>query len=293
MQLHEQGKFDLDDDVSPALGIPLRNPNHPNIPITYRMLLTHTTSINDTTGYFSYAVVDPQRTKEYWRAYNQYEPGTEYQYCNLGFNLLGGLVEIHSGERFDLYVKNHILDPLGLHANFNVDTFDRSEFVTLYDFENDQFNASPDAYRSRAADLENYIMGRSTPIFSPTGGMKIAPKDLAKHMLVQINQGTWSGVQVLKPQSVAAMQAPYEYADGRVGEYGFAISTTTKLIEGEIMKGHTGSAYGLYSAMFFEPEKKFGFVMMTNGYEAKRGENGFLTIQSDVINALYNIFIKK
>ena len=293
MQLYEQGKFDLDDDVSPALGLTVRNPNHPDIPITYRMLLSHTSSLNDNLGYFTLDVIDPDKNVESRKAYNAYAPGTDYEYCNLGFNTLGTLVEIHSGERFDLYMKKHIIEPLGLNAGFNVDAFDRNQFVTLYDYENGTFKEARDAYRSRAADLENYTMGRSTLIFSPTGGMKLAPKDLAKHMLVQINQGAWNGVRILKPESVKAMQTPYEYADGKESVYGFAISTSTRLIDGETMKGHTGSAYGLYSAMFFEPEKKFGFVMMTNGCEPKRGGNGFLSIQSDVINALYNIFIKE
>ena len=293
MQLREQGKFALDDDVSPALGFTVRNPNYPDIPITFRMLLSHTSSLNDNAGYFSLDVIDPQATPTYSQSYNQYAPGTGYEYCNLGFNMLGTLVEILSGERFDLYIKNHIINPLGLNAGYNVDDFDRSMFVTIYEYEDGQFVESPDAYRSRADELKNYIMGRTTPIFSPTGGMKIAPKDLAKHMLVQMNQGTWNGVQIITPESVQAMQTPYDYKDGRVSEYGFAISTTTKLIEGETLKGHTGSAYGLYSAMFFSPEKKFGFVMMTNGVMAKRAGNGFLTIQSDVINALYDIFIKE
>jgi len=291
MQLHEQGKFDLDQDVSPAFSFPVRNPNHPDIPITYRMLLTHTSSLNDTTGYFNYDVIDPQKTEEFWRAYNQYAPGTGYNYSNLGYNLLGGLVEIHSGERFDLYIKNHIIDPLGLNAGFNVDALDRSQFVTIYEYENGQFVASPDAYYNPKNRLEHYSLGRTTPIFSPTGGLKIAPKDLAKHMLVQINQGTWNGVQILKPESVATMQTPYEYPDKRASGYGFAIGTTTGLIQGETLKGHTGSAYGLYSAMYFEPEKKFGFIMMTNGYPAKY-EGNFLTIQLQVIRALYDIFIK-
>ena len=291
MQLYEQGKFDLDDDVSVVLGLPVRNPNYPDIPITYRMLLTHTSSLNDTTGYFSFDVIDPEKTKETWRAYNQYAPGTQYEYCNLGFNMLGALVEIHSGERFDLYIKSHIIDPLGLNAGFNVDIFEQLQFVTLYNYEDGQFVESLDVYRSRAVELENYIMGNTTPIFSPTGGMKIAPKDLAKHMLVQINRGSWNGVQILKPESVMAMQTPFEYP-GKSEDYGFAIATTTKLINGETLKGHTGSAYGLYSAMFFEPEKKFGFVMMTNGCPAERSDNGFLTIQSEVINKLYEIFIK-
>jgi len=290
MQLREQGKFALDDDVSPVLGFTVRNPNYPDIPITFRMLLSHTSSMNDNAGYFSLDVIDPQVTPTYSRSFNQYAPGTGYEYCNLGYNTLGTLVEILSGERFDLYMKNHIIDPLGLHAGYNVDDFDPSEFVTIYEYEDDQFVASPDAYRSRADELGNYIMGRTTPIFSPTGGMKIAPKDLAKHMLVQMNQGTWNGVQIITPESVEAMQTPYDYQDGRESWYGFAISTNPKLIEGEMMKGHTGSAYGLLSAMFFNPEKKYGFVMMTNGVQPGRSEYG---IQADVVRALYKIFIEE
>ncbi|MFN3393648.1 MAG: serine hydrolase domain-containing protein, partial [Candidatus Thermochlorobacter sp.] len=45
MQLYEQGKFKLDDDVSSALGFTLRNPYFPNEPITYRQLLQHTSSL--------------------------------------------------------------------------------------------------------------------------------------------------------------------------------------------------------------------------------------------------------
>jgi len=294
MQLLEQGKYGLDDDVSGALGIVVRNPNYPDIPITYRMLLTHTSSLNDTTGYFSFDVIDPAVTKEVWRAYNQYAPGTQYEYCNLGFNLLGALVEIHSGERFDQYVAAHILQPLGIVGGYNVDLLDRNQLVNIYEYSKSkgEFVHSPDAYQSRAKALENYTPGRTTPIFSPTGGMKIAPKDLAKHMLVQMNQGSWNGVKILAPQSVTLMQTPYEHPEVDAG-YGFAIRTTEKLIDGEILKGHTGSAYGLYSAMFFEPAKGFGFVMMTNGYPSKYGDNGFVTIQSDVINKLYEIYIKQ
>jgi hypothetical protein len=60
------------------------------------------------------------------------------------------------------------------------------------------------------------------------------------------------------------------------------------------MTGHTGGAYGLVSAMYFNPAGKFGFIMMCNGYDSTipRCDNGFTRIQSDVINALYDIFIR-
>ncbi len=295
MQLHEAGKFNLDDDVSIALGIPVKNPKYPDTPITYRMLLSHSSSLSDKNGYFSLDVIDPKKNDSTANAYNDYIPGSKYEYCNLGFNTLGALVEIHSGERFDQYIKNHIIDPLKLNAGFNVNMLDANQFVRIYEYEDGKYTWAPEAYAPRKEQIENdYVLGRSTPIFSPTGGMKIAPKDLAKHMLIQMNAGTYDGVTILKPESVKAMQTPYQYEGHNLEEdYGFALKVTDKLIAGETLVGHTGSAYGLYSAMFFSPEKKFGIVMMTNGSILKRGENGFLTIQSDAINALYDVFIKE
>ncbi|NDW13739.1 class A beta-lactamase-related serine hydrolase [Bacteroides sp. 214] len=292
MQLNEAGKFNLDDDVSDAFGILVRNPHYPDVSITYRMLLSHTSSLSDKMGYFTFDVIDPVASPEdYKKVYNETIPGSVYEYCNLGYNMLGALVEIHSGERFDKYIKAHILDPLGVNAGFNVDELDAKQFVSLYNYEQGSFIYSPDAYSSRSEALADYTMGRTTTVFSPTGGMKIAPKDLAKHMLIQINKGSFNGVTILNEPSVTTMQTPYMYGE-KVFDYGLSIQTTDRLIPGEVMKGHTGSAYGLYSAMFFEPEKKFGFVMMTNGCPPKRGENKFLSIQSDVINALYEVFIK-
>ena len=47
MQLWEQGLFNLDDDINNYLPFQVRNPSHPNDPITFQMLLTHTSSIYD------------------------------------------------------------------------------------------------------------------------------------------------------------------------------------------------------------------------------------------------------
>jgi len=76
--------------------------------------------------------------------------------------------------------------------------------------------------------------------------------------------------------------------------YCLALKRTTNLIPGEELTGHTGSAYGLYSAMFFEPEKKFGLVMMTNGTtrDYARYVDDFAPVQRDVLRILYKVFIK-
>ena len=56
-----------------------------------------------------------------------------------GIQYVGVLVEIHSSERFDQYVRNNILDPLGVYASFNVNDLDTNRFATLYAFEEGQF----------------------------------------------------------------------------------------------------------------------------------------------------------
>ena len=298
MQLYEAYCFDLDDDISIALGFPVRNPSFPDIPITYRMLLSHTSSLSDKGGYFTLDVIRPDITPDVSESFNDYAPGTKYQYCNLGFNTLGTLVEIHSHERFDEYIRNNILDPLGVYASFNVNDLDSTRFATIYTWEDGCFVPSPQAYNPRKQEIEKYKWGRSTTLLSPTGGMKISAPDLARHALVQINDGFLDGREILSAESVALMQTP-QSPGGRDTEnktcgYGLALEKTDALIEGEIMTGHTGSAYGLYSAMFFQKEKKFGFVVLCNGCNTSipRRDNGFMPIQTDVINALYELFIR-
>jgi len=56
------------------------------------------------------------------------------------------------------------------------------------------------------------------------------------------------------------------------------------------MKGHTGSAYGLYSAMFFEPKEKFGIVVITSGCHAGYTD-GFNDVIKKTVNCLYNDLI--
>lgn len=84
------------------------------------------------------------------------------------------------------------------------------------------------------------------------------------------------------------MQHPLSEEEG----YGFAIMNSSKLISGTLLRGHTGSAYGLYSAMFFQPEKKYGFVVITNGCDPGY-TNGFSTLLWETINSLYGAFIQK
>jgi CubicO group peptidase (beta-lactamase class C family) len=289
MQLAENGKLSLDDDVGDLLGFPVRNPKFPGTIITLRMLLSHRSSINDSQGYFSLDAIDPSKNADGSKCYNDYEPGKGYQYCNLNYNLTGTIIEKISGERFDQYVKKHITDPLGLKAGYCVDSLDASSFAKIYEYRTDssKFIHAPAAYAPRSAEIAAYVMGRSTPIFSPTGGMKISAVDLARYMVMHSRMGRFEGGRIISKKSAGMMRTVLSEKEG----YGLALLTTDKLISGERMLGHTGSAYGLYSAMFWHPTKKFGFIVISNGCHPGYSE-GFNTVIRKTVNGLYDVFIR-
>src|SRR5262249_18790043 len=131
MQAHERGAFDLDDAIDARLPFPVRNPSFPDVPITYRMLLTHTSSINDTDevddhvakGHDSpipLATFLPQYlapggayyTKGSWDRHHA--PGTRYAYSNVGASLAGELVERIGGESLEAICQKQIFGPLGM-----------------------------------------------------------------------------------------------------------------------------------------------------------------------------------
>lgn len=289
MQLIEAGKLSLSDDFSNLVGFKIRNPKYSETVITLKMVMSHTSSINDSQGYFNLDIINPDKNPGWAKCYNDYEPGKQYQYCNLNYNMVGTIIEKLSGERFDGYVKHHILSPLGLYGGYCVDSLDNALFATLYEYDSasKKFTPAPLAYAPRREEIKNYIMGYSTPVFSPTGGMKISATDLAKYMTMHMNKGKYKGARIISRKSARLMQTKISDEEG----YGLAIMNINDLIPGKILTGHTGSAYGLYSAMFFYPKKKFGFVVITNGCNPTY-TNGIIDVLSTTIKILYDNLIK-
>ena len=284
LQLVEQGRLSLDDDVGELLGVPVRNPGFPDHAITLRMLLNHTSSITDSQRYGSLDIINPDASDSWRESYSEHVPGEEYEYSNLGYNMVGAIIEQASGQRFDRYVKEHVLEPLELYGGHWPDALDADRFARIYRYrEGEGFVHSEAAYAPLGEGLVDYRLGYSAPMFSPTGGMKISAPDLATYMLMHMNQGQWAGARIISPEHAALMQTPAVRIDDDSG-YGLALRTDRALIPGVTLVGHTGSAYGLYSSMFFDAEGKYGFVVITNG---TRDPN----VRTDVNRALYRHFI--
>ncbi len=290
LQQVEQGKLSLKDDVSDLLGFTVRNPKYPDIPITLEMLLSHTSSINDSQGYWTTIdIINPDINTSASACYNDYAPGSGgYEYCNLNLNLAGTILERVSGERFDQYVVNHVLRPLGLYGGYCVDSLDKSRFAHLYswDADNQKFVDNYDeAYAPRSEKVANYTMGHDALIFSPTGGMKISGLDLARYMTMHMNYGTTpDGVRIISEESSRDMQMPRSEPE----HYGLNLWLADDYVPGITLVGHTGGAYGLSSAMFFHPEDKYGFVIICSGSHDAEGTHNVL---HQGIQRMYKYFI--
>lgn len=295
LQLMEQGRLSLDDDISDLIGFQIRNPHHPDVPITLRMVLSHTASFRDKEDYSTLDHINPAVYGDCAESYFDYAPGQGYNYSNLGLNLAGTILEKVSGVRFDQYIMTHVMAPLGLHASHNVDLLDTARIAKIYHLDGDNYVESR-AYVSVAHRLEDYTMGYSAPIFSPTGGVKICPRDLATYMMMHMNYGELNGVRLISEASSRLMQTPVWIAQNKNEErYGLCLWEFENFIHddkynrpGHLLVGHTGDAYGLRSLMLWSPEDNWGIVAMTNGYTI----NPNLDIVEAMGNAIYDAAIR-
>ena len=123
MQQYEEGKIDLDEDISTYLGYEMRNPNFPNIPISTRSLMTHQSSLanptnleaSDIVAVFTDSVFNmadwvkdymiPGESKYTPGVWKNYSPDTQHSNSNLGVTILAHLVEKVSGMNFRDYAK--------------------------------------------------------------------------------------------------------------------------------------------------------------------------------------------
>ena len=243
MRLVESGQIDLDADVGRYLGTPLRNPAFPAEPISSRMLLGHTSSLRDVSDLFpaQTGLRLEQALKSGWQAARgthwanapAHAPARRFfSYANVNCVVLGTLIERVAGQRFDRFMKQHVFDPLGLHASFNpAEDFAAAELqqlATLYRKSPDQgrtwSNAGPwvaqgpDRTGQRTgsiANLERYAIGSNAGVFGPQGSLRISVRGLGKLMRLMLGQGSVDGVQILRPDTVRAMLTPHWSFNGK------------------------------------------------------------------------------
>jgi CubicO group peptidase (beta-lactamase class C family) len=229
MTLYEQKKITLDDDINQYLPFSVRNPWFPNTPITFRMLMSHTSTIRDSDIFYEYytlkqtpvlpdsSVLLQDFLKDYLssdgKLYNptdnflQEKPGTKYTYSNTGFGLLGYLTGCISGVPFNEYCKKAIFEPLGMEN-------------TAWHFRDvdPAMMAIPYGYDSALKQSIHYgFYGYPT---YPDGALKTSVKEFARFLFLFCNQGkTIEGEAFLRPDTIDEMLNVRRISGIDEGEY--------------------------------------------------------------------------
>ncbi len=292
MRLLEDGKVDLDADVSGYLGFSLRNPHFATQAITLRHLLLHTSSLRDDDGYFWPATTALKDVRPAWS--NLAGPGDGYYtYCNLGFGLIGTVMERVTGERFDHLMARLLLQPLGLQAGYNPSELPKAaqeRLATIYRKRAvDSETWNPDGPWVAQVDapgiqppsgLAGYVPGTNATPFSPTGGLRISARALGVVMRMLMAGGVHDGKRLLQQATVERMFARHWAYDG-VGGNGNPLGSILSprglgnahypdrpgmwLTPGFDAVGHLGDAYGLRSIFAMDRASGNGIVVLAGG----------------------------
>jgi len=240
MQLWEQGKIDINADISQYVGFTVRNPHFPDVPITLAQIMTHTAGFKD--YYYIYAkeaYVDfnfERSIKELHEKGGRFNDAEElyksdfapgdprgFLYSNATGFLLVAAVEKVSGERFDLYCNKHIFRPLKMtRTSFNIEDLESvsDDFGMIYRY-NASVRPSEEVYtaeygfndvknladlKKQPFNMKKYKLGESHGMWSPQGGLRSSVNDLTRFMQMMMNRGELDGVRVLKESTVLEME---------------------------------------------------------------------------------------
>lgn len=287
-----EGRIDLDADASRYLGWELRNPNFPTQAITTRHLLAHLSSVRDPDEYWLAA---PGRFtslfsdgKAPFATDPHQEPGAWFEYANLNYGVLAGVIEGAAGERFDLFMKRRVFEPLGLDLGYNwsgVSGAARRAGGALAAMEGGRWRILVDGPEildgelphfiaadgiDRNAYLEAYAPGDNPTLFSPQGGLRASTIDLAR-LVATLKDDT-----VLSPPAWRFATAPSPNGDDERGFYrafGLGVQTVEgddRLLAGRTLVGHSGEAYGVRSGAWrvqSETRRDISFAFVATGVD--------------------------
>lgn len=302
LKAQELGKLELDDPVNKHLPFEVVNPHFPETPITIRQLSTHTSSILDTDYYneeaylihkdedlekFDLADVgekfNPVAKKmtmgdflqkllakdgEWYSAdnYLKQEPGTFFEYSNIGATLAAFIIEQSTGSSYDEFTSTHILQPLGMSASgWSLNEIDLNKHSTLY--------SKP------GIPLPHYSL-----ITYPDGGLLTSPEDMGKYLSELIKGQAGEGT-ILQPESYKMLfqgqltDAHFSERDEETiynDEYDLGVFMG---ISAKGYYGHTGGDPGIASFMFFNPETGTGkFMMINTSISSEEAVNQFFSV---------------
>jgi CubicO group peptidase (beta-lactamase class C family) len=262
MMLAEEGKLALRDPVERYLpefkglrvvtnqGPDSSRIGEPDHAITIRDLLTHTAGFTDAA---------PADIKDYRQLMNVpldevvrqlakqpllFQPGTAWSYSSAGIEVLGRIIEVCSGQKYEDFVTERILHPLGMKDSFFFPPPDKLGRVAMvYAKKDGSLVRAPGSILG--GDPAKYRQGAVFP--APGWGLYSTAEDLLHLYRMMLNGGVYEGHRYLSPFTIRLMTEPHTSEIRPAGwmrgsDYGLAWEVVTEPL-GELA-GHSMGSYG-------------------------------------------------
>jgi D-alanyl-D-alanine carboxypeptidase len=252
LQLHDEGKLDLHRPVLEYL--PWLPVTMPYGPITAHHLLTHTSGLPDASAIFH---SDPGV-----RYAQGFAPGAHFHYCNLGFAILGKVIEKLDGRAWYECLQARILAPMGMTATAAVITIESSARSAV-------------GYQAFFDDQVYPRQGRLTPtppeVFdNPAGSIAAPAGDMARYLRMLLNSGQRPNGRIVSEQSFALFSTPYIKAPefSSTASYGYGIAVD--VLDGHKILRHTGGMDCFASSIHVDLDGGFAAFASINAMQGYR-----------------------
>lgn len=181
-------------------------------------------------------------------------PGTQFSYSNDAFGLLGTIVERVSGQSYESYVQEQILQPLGMDRSvFHVEELGEDDNVAML--------YTPKVKEGVREVLRAPVWWDS-PSMRAAGFLKASARDMLRYAELYRTGGSSHGATIISRESVAQMVEPHARIDA-VRSYGYGLGVLP-FSEGHTLIQHTGGIKGVTAQMFIVPEAGITGILLTN-----------------------------
>lgn len=283
VRMAEDGLIDLDAPIGTYWGVDFKNPYYPDKPVNARGILTHTSSIVtlEAISAASYAAVKSRQQSA--AGYHRGVPGSlsSWGYNNYAFSVLGMTLELAAGQTLDQTLQEYFYEAMDIDASFYAgDVKDTSRLVTLVGHDGT-------VQRSVATQktLHAGAPGSSGSAFA--GGLTVSANDLAKMTAVLANGGEYEGLRMLDAASVAAMGSFGEQTVSGGFYQALPLRYRPDIYDRDALYYHTGSAYGVYNCMSFDPASGDGVVVLSVGASAAQDKYGIYAVCGNISDYIY------
>ena len=278
MMLAEEGKLDIHDDLEKHLpefqGLWMvaekskdaMTLHRPARKVTLLDVATHTAGIGNVNEPRAHSTLAELVSMASQRPL-EFEPGSRWKYSTMGTNVLGRVVEVVSGERYQDFLQERIFDPLGMK--------DTTFFPPQEKLDRMAKSYEKDAETSKLKERTVYFvkgdLWDTQRTVKPGGGLFSTAEDLRRFYQMMLNKGVWDGKRILSAESVHEL---------------------TRTQSGDIKTGFTeGMSWGIKFQVVKEPQ---GVTAMLN--PGTFGHGGAYATQSwaDPVNqTIYILMIQR